>query len=214
MSDDLIEPSESEGYRDAIHAHLEAHIGPVHRVFHELISEIVHIDIVWIPPTPDRPYHVLATTGVSDQPMTVPAGRERWRRAELLMVLPPDWPMTAWDNDSNYWPIRWLKIVGRLPHQNQTWIGWGHTIPHQHPPQPIADTAFTSVLLLPPYGFPSEFFQLTAPDGEPISFYQVVPLYPEELDLVLSQGTDALEQRFEDQDIDFILDVDRTNVAA
>ncbi|MEW4568627.1 suppressor of fused domain protein [Tautonia sp. JC769] len=207
-------PPESPAlFLEEIEAHLERHIGGVEHVFHEVVSDLVHLDVLLIPPADDRPFKVLVTSGVSERPMAVPEGLEEFRRAELMIALPPDWPLSeeALRDEANYWPIRWLKTVGRLPHEYQTWIGWGHSIPNGDPAEPIGGTGFVGVVLLPPYGFDPEIFRLDTASGEPITFYWLVPLYPEEMAMKLDQGIDAIEDRFDD--IGFVLDPDRPNVA-
>ncbi len=197
-----------------VEAHVERHIGKVELVFHELLSDLIHLDVLYVPATADRPYHTLVTSGVSDEPMKVPEGMEKFNRAELLIALPPDWPLSdkAFQNEANYWPVRWLKQIGRLPHQYSTWIGWGHTIPNGDPAEPIANTNFVGVMVAPPYWLPSEFFQLHTAGDETISFYNLVPLYQEEMELKLQKGADELEERFEAEHVGFILNTGRTNV--
>lgn len=213
---DWTPPQHSAGHLEEVEAHLEKHIGKVETVFHEILSDIVHLDVLFIPATEARPYHVLATSGVSDEPMKVPEGMEQYRRAELLIALPRDWPLTqeAFKDETNYWPLRWLKQIGRLPHEYETWVGWGHTIPNGDPPAKIANTGFIGVLLSPPYWLPREFFQLRTKSGETISFYDMIPLYAEEMDLKLKEGADKLEERLEKKNVGFVLDPGRPNVAA
>lgn len=116
------------------------YIGEVETVLHEIASDLIHLDVLYVPAAPGRPYHVLVTSGMSDLAMSVPDGMEKYDRAELLVVLPETWPISdqAIRDESNYWPIRWLKYIGRLPHEYSTWIGWGHTIPNSNPPERIA----------------------------------------------------------------------------
>lgn len=200
---------------EAIEAHVEKHIGKIETVFHEVASDLIHLDVLFVPATPERPYHVLATCGVSEEPMRVPEGMEAYRRVELLIALPPSWPLTqeSFKSEANYWPVRWLKMVGRLPHEHKTWIGWGHTVPNSDPPERIADTEFVGVMLTPPYAFPNEFFQIKPESGDPISFYMLTPLFREEMDMKLSKGADEIEERFEKRGIGFVLDTQRANVA-
>lgn len=204
------------GHLEEVEAHVEKHLGKIETVYHELVSDMVHIDILFVPADKTRPYHVLVTSGVSDQPMKVPEGAEEFRRAELLIALPANWPLTreAFEDEKNYWPLRWLKVVGRLPHEYGSWIGWGHTIPNGDPPAKIENTDFIGVMLAPPYWLPAEFFQLESKSCGKISFYQMTPLYLEEMDLKLKQGADELESRFEKADLGFVLDIKRKNVAA
>src|SRR5262245_3288752 len=37
--------------------HIERHLGKVATVYHELVSDLVHIDVHLVGPTDDRPYH-------------------------------------------------------------------------------------------------------------------------------------------------------------
>ena len=53
--------------------------------------------------------------------------------------MPPDWPMgqEAWQEDeSSFWPVQWLKMMARMPHEYETWLWTGHTVPNQDPPRP------------------------------------------------------------------------------
>lgn len=87
--------------------HIEQHVGPIELVFHEMNSDLVHVDVHWIKATDERPFHVLVTTGMSDLPMTVPPGAEEHRFLELAIALPPDWNMNQadWRDEDHYWPI-------------------------------------------------------------------------------------------------------------
>ena len=66
-------PAQGEEHIAAIGAHIERHLGPVSGVFHEIISDLVHIDVHVVPANDHCPYLRLVTSGMSDLPMTVPA---------------------------------------------------------------------------------------------------------------------------------------------
>lgn len=208
-------PEHPAEHCEAIEAHLEKYVGKVASVWHEIVSDLVHLDLLFVPAADGRDVHYIVTSGVSDLPMTVPEGHEDWRRVELMIALPMSWPLTqqAFADEANYWPLRWLKQVGRLPHEYRTWIGYGHTIPNGDPPETIADTRFTGVMLTPPYQLPPEFFTLPTPAGDKIHFYMLTPLYQEELDLKLEKGAEEIEQRFDKRGVGFVLDKKRVNVA-
>lgn len=199
---------------EEIEAHLARHVAPMDSVFHEIISDLIHLDVLFVKADDQRPYHLLVTSGMSDLPMTVPAGCGEFRHAELFIALPRDWVLEgeAFGDEANYWPIRWLKQVARLPHEYQTWIGHGHTIPNGDPAEPIANTKFIGVMATANYPLPEEFLKFTASDGARIHFYQLVPLYAEEMELKLEQGSDVIGARFEKQKIGLALDVNRPNV--
>jgi hypothetical protein len=209
-------PRHSAQHLEEVEAHIERYIGKVETVFHEILSDLVHLDVLLVPATDERPYHVLVTSGVSDEPMKVPEGMEEFRRAELLIALPRDWPLTeeAFKDEANNWPVRWLKMIGRLPHEYETWIGLGHTIPNGDPPAPIADTRFIGFMLASPHWLPPELFQLATNAGETISFYALVPLFQEEMDFKLRKGVEELARRMENAGIGFTIDASRPNACA
>jgi hypothetical protein len=185
-----------------IEKHIERHLGKPQSVFHEILSDLVHIDIHVIRPAPDREYYSLVTTGMSDLPMKVPSGYEDYRYAELMISLPPDWPMREEDlkDERNYWPLRWLKTLARFPHEYDTWVGASHTIPTGDPPKPFAaNTKLCCMMLIPPMRAGEGFSSLSLPDRY-VNFYALVPLYREEMELKLREGSEALAARFENTD--------------
>ena len=96
-----------------IEDHIRTHIGKVDVVWHELISDLVHIDVHHVPPSPERDFHTLITTGMSDHPMNVPLVAQDFQYAELMIYLPASWPCrfelgaeSELSDERNYWPIR------------------------------------------------------------------------------------------------------------
>ena len=90
-------PAEMGRYAGEIEAQF-AQLFPDHKsfVFHELLSDLVHIDVHVICPDEELPFYVLYTTGMSDLPMSLPeeiADREDLKYAELYMLLPGDWDL-------------------------------------------------------------------------------------------------------------------------
>ncbi len=200
----------------AISAHIEKHIGPVENVLHEIISDLVHIDVHCIEPTEDRPFRTLVTSGMSDLPMNTPEGLEELQYAELCICLPPDWPISkeAFADHSNYWPVEWLKILARFPHEYETWLFEGHTIPNGDPPEPFApNTKFCGWLLFCPVLAPEEFFELKLENGKTIHFFTIYPLYEGEMNMKLKKGTEALVEKFEKAGVTDVLDLDRKDVS-
>jgi len=201
---------------ELIATHIERHIGEPTTVFHELISDLVHVDVHIVAPTEDRNYFTLVTSGMSDRPMTVPPDVPELAHAELMLCLPPDWRKDDGDlkNELNYWPFRLLKFLARMPHEYETWLGQGHTIPHGDPPEPLAEgIGFIGAMLGPPQLAPEEFDTLEAGDGKVINFYAVLPLYPEEMDFKLKKSGEALFEKLAENGITELVDVHRKNVA-
>ena len=187
-------------------------------VYHELISDLVHIDVNIMRPTEERPYYVMYTTGMSDMPMTLPeeiADRADLKHAELFMFLPGEWnpgetgQLDSDIPDSEYWPIRLIKYLARFPHEYHTWLGWGHTIPNGAEYGPLcAETEMGGVVLVQTGG---DMGSMKAEDGTEINFYMVVPAYREEIEYKLEYGMEALDKRFCDGNLPMILDIHRPN---
>ncbi|WP_339314448.1 suppressor of fused domain protein [Paenibacillus sp. FSL M7-0896] len=178
-------------------------------VFHELISDVVHIDVNIMEATPDEPYRVLYTNGMSDLPLTLPQEiRKEYKhleRAELMMFLPADWPLTQEDFEAeeNYWPIRLMKMLARFPHMYQTWLGYGHTIPNTEDYEPYADNTELSGVIL--YALPEEVSTVHTKDGNQVQVYFLVPLYREEMEFKLESGMDELMARLFELPEDFLV---------
>lgn len=201
-------------HMEAVSNHIEKHLGSISQVFHELVSDTVHIDIHQVEPTEDWPFHVLVTSGMSDLPMTVPDEFDAPRYIELMLTLPASWQLDeeSFKEETWYWPIRTLKFLARFPHKYNTWLGWGHTIPNGDPAKPYADnTELNGVILLPPVSTPEEFHTLTI-DNREISFLSVLPLFEEEMNFKLKHGTDPLLKKLDKHDITDIIDLQRKNV--
>ena len=194
--------------------HIEKHLAPVATVFHEIVSELVHIDVHCIPASDDRPYITLITSGMSDRPMSPPPEAKQYSYAELMICLPPDWPIKqeSFRDENNYWPIRWLKRLARFPHEYDTWLFEGHTIPSGDPPEPFAEnTQFCGWLLFPPLLVPDEFRELRVDSEKTIRFFAIFPLYEQEMEFKLSAGMDALIDRFAQHGVTELVDVTRPN---
>ena len=166
-----------------------------------------------IEPAPERNYYTLVTMGMGAHRMNVPKDLRKSKvdRAELLITLPPDWKIADADieNEKWYWPLRWLKVLARLPGEYNTWLGYGHTVPGG---EPFAEnTDLCGVLITMPYHFGSEAAVCKFSDGNEINFYQVVPLYDNEMNFKIENGAEALEDLFPD-DFDMVVDVARKNL--
>lgn len=216
-------PPQAEGcYAEEICAHFEQLFpGRESFVFHEIISDLVHIDVNVMRPTPEKNYYVLYTTGMSDLPMTLPddlANREDLKYAELFLFLPGDWELGKTGQLGSdiphqyFWPIQTLKFFARFPHEYKTWLGWGHTIPNGPDYAPLADDAGFGGVVLGPAG--GDLACMKAKDGRPINFYLVIPAYREEIEYKLEKGMNALDALYAAKGLPLVLDVHRPNFCA
>jgi hypothetical protein len=196
--------------------HIEQYVGEIDMVYHEIISDLVHIDVHHIKPTSARNVHTLVTTGMSDRPMLPPEQMADCKYAELLITLPPDWLISsdAFQDEANYWPVRLLKWLARFPHEYETWLWYGHTIPNGNPPEPFHhSTKLDCAMLAPPLSLSEEFHSFQCNEEKEVHFFSVIPLYPEEVTLKLRNGSNALFDLFDKYKIDEVVDLNRRNVA-
>lgn len=196
----LYSTEEQSVARDA----MEARFGPISGVLREMVSPDIRVDLCVIDPGPGRPYQTIVTCGMGARDMPTPPELRGFARAELLFMLPPDWDIRSRD-ECRYWPLRWLKLLARLPWEEDSWLGWGHTVPNG---EPFAEnTDFSAVLLLDPYLSPQQqageacAFQLPGESGATVRFYQCFALYEEELRYQLDHGAQALLERFTEQNL-------------
>lgn len=199
---------------EKISAHIEEHIGPVATVLHEVISDLVHVDIHVVEPTPERDFYTLVTSGMSDRPMESPEEYADLRYSELLICLPKEWPIDdeAWQQEEHYWPIRLLKFLSRFPHEYKAWLWAMHTVPNGDPAAPYAsNTEMSGMILLPPVTTGEAFWELPIDAEKTIHFHAVIPLHQVEMDLKLKKGAEALFDGFDKHGVSELLDPHRSS---
>ena len=199
----------TEEEMEIVEGHIQQHFGAFEHVFHELASPDIHVDICVVPPSEERDYYTLVTMGMGAHRMHVPEELAEYKleRAELAIALSKDWKLKQEDmkDDRWYWPIRLLKSLARLPIASDTWLGWGHTMDNQEPFAP--DTELCAAILTGPQGTEDGSEFCTLPGGEEVNFYQVIPLYRDELEYKLAHDADALLDKMEG--ISFVVKSDR-----
>ena len=188
--------------------------GDFDNVFHEIVSPDIHLDVCFIPPTEEEPFYKLVTMGAGAYEMSIPDNWKEYNleRAEYVIYVPKDWNLQS-DDMKDYWPIRVLKEVARLPILCDTWLTFGHTVQSDEEGTPYAEnTRFNSVMLDFCENHQGEV-QLETSSGKIINFYQVIPLYPEELSYKMENNAETLIDMFDDENIDYkVVDINRTCV--
>ena len=184
----------SEDEMSAIEQHIKNTFGEFENVFHELVSPDIHVDICVVPPSDERDYYTLVTMGMGAHRMNVPEELAEYKleRAELAIALPADWKLVqeSMQDERWYWPIRLLKVLARLPIASDTWLGFGHTMDNKE--NFAENTKLCAAILTGPQSTEEGGEVCTLPGGEEVNFYQVIPLYEDELDYKLEHDADAL----------------------
>lgn len=199
-----------------IEAHIKKHIPGEGTVSHELITSRVHIDVHIRMPTPYRNFITLVTSGMSSKPMNAPYDFQKFKFAELLICLPPDWDLSesGFGDEQYYWPIKCLRNLALGPHANDTWLWTDHIIPNGEPPRPYAsDTKLCCALISKPILFRQEFAFLKLDENRIVHFLAVIPIYKEEMLVMRRRGRDALREILEGAKVNELMNIHRRNTA-
>ena len=184
----------TEEEMEAVEGHIQQYFGKFENVFHEIVSPDIHVDICVVPPSEERDYYTLVTMGMGAHRMNVPKELAEYKleRAELAIALPGNWKLKHEDlkNERWYWPIRLLKTLARLPIASDTWLGFGHTMDNED--DFAKDTKLCAAMLTGPQDTEDGSEVCILPSGEEVNFYQVIPLYREELEYKMEHDADAL----------------------
>ncbi len=193
---------------DILEEYIIERYGNFTNVFHEIVSPDIHVDIAIIPPRKENDYYTLITMGMGAHKMNVPSELSKYNleRAELIINLPKDWDLQNTNDEIWYWPLRWLKILARLPIEQNTWLGFGHTVPSG---EPVAeDVSFNCMFLI------DDDSKVTVSKDKHINFYTIIPIYEEEMQFKFKNQAEGLLKLFEEKGISYppVVDKKRKNV--
>lgn len=173
-------------------AHISKYFGPQECVYVERARAYLEVPviIVQIEPTEKHPYRLLATIGLAHKKMTVPERLEGYglEFAELIMAIPADWSV-----DEGHWAVQWLAETAQLAERRGDWLGWGYTTKIEKP----TDSDFNGVLLMLPDEYDPKAAVCRVNERDDVHFYQVAPLYPDELAFAQANGAAVLMERFD-----------------
>lgn len=203
----------SERELNKVSDYIERQYGEYDEVFHELVSPDVHLDVVIVPPTEEQPYYKLVTMGAGAYKMDIPREFRKWKleRAEYVIFLPEDWDIKS-DKEEDYWPIRMLKDVARLPIDTDSWLSVGHTVTMNEDSSPVAsNTLFNSCVLFHSFGKNKQVVEALKIGlfGDEVNFWQIFPLYQEELEYKFKHPVDDLIELL--KDVPMVVDINRKN---
>ena len=199
----------TEEEMEAVEGHIQQYFGEFENVFHELSSPDIHVDICVVPPSEKRDYYTLVTMGMGAHRMNVPEELAEYKleRAELAIALPGNWKLKHEDLENKRWawPIHLLKDLARLPIASDTWLGFGHTMDNED--DFAKGTKLCAAMLTGPQDTEDGSEVCILPSGEEVNFYQVIPLYREELEYKMEHDADALLDKMDG--ISFVVEPDR-----
>ena len=133
--------------------------------------------------------------------------RKTHERAELFCLLPPDWKAefskgSQKDYDRFWWIFAAIKQAARYPHLSGTWIGSNHTLQYSEDNTPFHEsTKLCSAIFLhldeKDFGgkYGDRMNYMRTKDGSYINLLCFIPLYAEEIDFKLDNGSDELFMR-------------------
>ena len=198
---------------DVVDSFISDMFGSYKNVLHEIASPDIHLDVCIVEPTDEEPFYKMVTMGAGAYRMQVP---EKWQKyrldyAEYVIYLPKDWNIDSGENQ-DYWPIKALKDTARLPIWCNTWLGYGHTLQSDEEGSPYAaNTGFNSAVLDFAAGRKGDI-RLIMPSGKVVNFYEIIPIYPEELAFKIENGADALFEKLKEKEIQYkVVDIHRKN---
>jgi len=171
--------------------HYDEFFGESDTVLHEVLPLVPHIDVYRYPPTSTRNFYTYVTGGMSDLPMHSPeeTGRD-CRRVELVF----------YSESENKLYAEWLRTLAHFPHDNHTWLHWGHTMPNGTPPTPLfGEGPLNTMIFMGSILRPDNTLgELLSIDSDPVNLVWVVPITQAECELKLEKGVSAIYDLFDE----------------
>ena len=183
----------------AVTNHIEKHLAPIDSVLYSEDSDGLHVELCVVPASRKHNHRsmTIVTRGMGAYKMRTNEGLidEELQRAELAISLPYTWEIDeeALGEPRWNWPCQLLEWLAKLPIRNEKPLGFAHTVNLNNY---VSDNAlFTAVILVGIQECDEEGQVCVLPDGQPVNFYQVIPIYKEELDYCLECGIDAFFEK-------------------
>ena len=196
--------------------HIETYVGKIGKSMHDQKFESAPLSVHIIPKVHGQEFSALVTSGLSFAPMHPPQPMEFFKYSELLLKLPLDWPLSPENlkDEKYFWPAGELFSLMKYIHSNQQWFCDMHTFGNGDPPLPFAkNTGLCGFLFMfPLISFSPEFCELKIDEYKSVIFLQLVPLYKEEMDYAITQGSEKLLERIERKEIPDYINLHRENL--
>ncbi len=184
--------------------YLESRFGPMlDLVAHSTDKQPVHVDMYIRKPNPACAHWTIITSGMSDEPMNIPATAKG--------ILAPRCELIMYANKPKPWMFIVLKAMAEFVTRQKTYLYWYHT---WTPNGALTGTAsqLTGCLLLPPHLDESSQNDLQI-DGDRVEFLWVLPITESERDYAVQNGSEALEEALMTSGLDLLDYEGRDSVA-
>lgn len=200
-----------------VNEHIENHFPDSEiRVFHEIMAFDfkVHVYLIKVK---SYKFDILITSGMSSLEMEIPKeaeNPENLRFAEMMMLIPKgiEFDDVYTGDKKNDYIISMLKRTAKFPHQEDSWIGIGHSIVSDADFEPYGnDTEFVGGVILPSVIFDENFTKIKK-KGRIINIYSFFPLYKNEVEYKIDNGYNALLDKIIEADSKEVLDPKRKNL--
>lgn len=181
--------------------HYDLCFGECESVYHEVIPMIPHIDVLAYKPNSDRPFWTLITSGMSNLPMTMPSDiSQNYSRAELVFY--------TQSPEKIY--LDMLRTLAHFPHDNETWLASGHTMPNGNPPEFIFENSpeLNTFLFLEPLLSSDRNIDIKIESNQ-LQLLWVLPISNAECNFKLEKGTDSFLDILEENNHPFVFEENR-----
>ena len=200
--------------KEAITHYIEQKYGKPDTIYQILNSSKLQFDVAKIRPTEEFPYFVIISIGAGAYKMEIPDDCyvSITDRAEYVIYLPMDWNSNS-DTNLDSWVYETLGLATIFPPLANDWTGVGHTMLYNEDWNPVSDTIkFNSYILLESKGKDGQIVEPVQLDNsdKAVAFYQIFPLYPEELNYTMENSYRELLGLF-GPDMDYAIDINRKN---
>lgn len=185
--------------------------GKITNIYHEKVSEHVHIDIVEVGPSKGADYYKLVSVGAGAYEMNIPWQLKgcHLERAEVVMLLPKENKISL-DDPESIWPIIKMKEIIRTPIREDSWLGYGHTFGDGIPLTKNTDMKWIGLVT----ACDKDCQQMECVIGDKIiNFYQMLPMYDEELKYKRKHTMDNLIMILDEKDFPIMMDPKRKNAS-
>lgn len=185
------------GIRSELTQHIKNCYGSFKKTLHETASPDIPLDIFVIPPSEKYNYFTLVTSGISDHIM--PVSKEllpyKLQRTELLICLPSHWNLDSSD-ETWHWPVTLLKELARRICRENIFLTQGSVFYCEQAFS--SDTNLCGGLLIYPPMLEENQAVCSLSDKETVNFYQIIPLYYDEIYYGETLGAESLLHRLSD----------------